>query len=87
MNLRILALFLAGGAACTSHAPAALAVDTPLVPYQAPDLAELTGQDEQDEQAEQDQDDREDSNASGDAVQAAPQVDTKQPATPAKAGK
>jgi hypothetical protein len=41
-----LLLLLAGLAAgCTSHASAAMAVDTPLLPYQAPDIAELTGDD------------------------------------------
>lgn len=37
-------LFLGLAGACTTHAPAALAVDTPLLPYQAPDLTELTGE-------------------------------------------
>lgn len=41
---------------CSTHAPAALAVDTPLVPYAAPDLDELMGEDlsaDEDEAAEE----------------------------------
>lgn len=65
-------LGLAG--ACTTHAPAALAVDTPLLPYQAPDLTELTGEDEEAEEPAED--------ASEDAATSEPV-----PAAPAKAGK
>ncbi|MEZ4360625.1 MAG: hypothetical protein R3B48_10605 [Kofleriaceae bacterium] len=39
----LLVAALAGG--CTTHASAALAVDTPLVPYLAPDIDELMGDD------------------------------------------
>jgi hypothetical protein len=42
---------------CSTHAPAALAVDTPLVPYAAPDVDELVGEDlsaeEEEEPAEE----------------------------------
>lgn len=75
MIRRFWALLLLGlVGACTTHAPAALAVDTPLLPYQAPDLTELTGEDEEPE----------------DATEQEPQgaaTNEPMPAAPAKAGK
>jgi hypothetical protein len=77
------------GAGCTSHAPAALAVDTPLVPYQAPDVAELTGED----LSSEDPADVEDGDPSGELAPApapmpaapkAPEAPTKPAAAPAK---
>ena len=66
---------------CTSHAPATVAVDTPLVPYVAPDVDELTAGDEflvdEDEPEE----------ATEEPAPAAPQPATKTPAAPAKSGK
>ncbi len=66
-------VFSLGVAGCTTHAPAALAVDTPLLPYQAPDLAELTGEDGLDEL--------------DDAEDAGSPATTPTPAAPEKAGK
>lgn len=84
-------LLAAWAAACTTHAPAALAVDSPLLPYQAPDVDELTGEDELDaEDADAtdagaaDRGSDEDENKGG---AESSKVDSKQPATPAKAGK
>lgn len=41
---------------CSTHAPASIAVDTPLVPYAAPDIDEVVGEDltaEEEEPAEE----------------------------------
>jgi hypothetical protein len=77
------------GVGCASHAPAALAVDTPLVPYQAPDVAELTGED----LSSEDPGEEPDGDPSGEAAPApspaapkAPEAPAK-PSAPAKSGK
>ncbi len=77
MNRRFWALvFLGLAGACTTHAPAALAVDTPLLPYQAPDLTELTGETGEEEEPD-------------DATEESEGAATSEPvpAVPAKAGK
>jgi hypothetical protein len=66
------ALFALG---CSTHAPAAMAVDTPLVPYAAPDVDELVGEDltaDEEEPAEEP------------AAPAAPAASPTKPAQPGK---
>lgn len=76
-----LSLFAASG--CTTHAPGALGVDTPLVPFVAPDVDELTAGDDFATE-EEDVDAEEPAPAE---APAAPQPTTKTPAAPAKPGK
>jgi hypothetical protein len=77
-----LSLFAVSG--CTTHAPGALAVDTPLVPYVAPDIDELTAGDDF---ATEEEDGEEEAAPQPIDVPAAPQPATKTPAAPAKPGK
>jgi hypothetical protein len=75
-----LSLFAVSG--CTTHAPGALGVDTPLVPYVAPDVDELTAGDDfatEEEDVEQE--------AVPAEVPAVPQPTTKTPAAPATPSK
>ena len=75
-----LSLFAMSG--CATHAPGALGVDTPLVPYVAPDIEELTAGDE----FVTDEEDAEEEAVPAEAP-AVPQPTTKTPAAPAKPGK
>lgn len=73
-----------GAAGCTSHGPAALGVDTPLVPYVAPDIDELTDGDDFALDPEEEAEEAEEAPAPAPAP-ASPT--TKTPAQPAKPGK